>query len=847
MLSLRLLFRNLRSAEVRILGLATLMAVALVSSIALFADRLERAMEAQSHAFIASDRIIRSNSEIHPDWLAQAQQAGLRTARTTVFQSMVFHGDASHLASVKAVSDGYPLIGELETRLTPFGEGPLTVIKQGPAPGEVWVEGRLFPLLQLQVGDQLEVGEGRFKVSKVLVTEPDRGQGFMSFGARVMMHEQDLPATGVLQEGSRASYNLLLGGEPGEIDNYINALTPALSVHERVIDVAKAQSRIARNLKTAKNFLMLASVFGVLLAGIAVAMAAQRFCARHIDQVALLKSLGVVSAKIQRLYLAQLVWLGALAGSIGLVAGLALQGAIAQSLAQLLTVTLPPPGVLPALLGVGAGFLCLLFFALPPLWPLPRVAPIKVLRRETPVPTTTGRVQLLIGVLSSFGLLWLYSGELMLSLVVMLAWAGVALLAVGVAALSLKLLKRYAANAGSQWRLAIASLQRRKTETHLQVVVFGTALMLLATLLLVRGSLLEEWRLQLPENAPNHFVVNLAPHELPAFETLLATKKLTHSGLYPLVRGRLTHINGEDAKARAIAKAQAQAESEDDNAGSREGPQGPEAMTRELNLSWTQNVPEGNNLTQGQWWSETESAAATPEVSLEAEFAKWRDIELGDELTFSIGGLVTTAKVTSFRTLRWDSLKPNFFVLFNPGALDNFAPMYMTSLYAPPDGGRFVAELVQQHPTALVVEMEKIFAQVRLVIDQVSGSVQLVFWLVFVASMLVLMASVHASMDARTQELGLLRAMGSARGLLRARLWIEFAALGALSGLVAALGAEGLLWGLQRFVFDLKWQLHPWVWIATPAFGALVIGGFGAWSCRHLLRLPPATVLRQAA
>lgn len=845
MLSLRLLFRNLRSPEVRILGLATLMAVALVSSIALFADRLERAMEAQSQAFIASDRVIRSNRAIPTAWFDQAQAFSLRTATTTQFSSMVFHGDASHLASVKAVSDDYPLIGELETRMIPFGDGLVETHSGGPAAGEVWVEGRLFPLLQLQIGSQLEVGEAVLRVAKVLVSEPDRGQGFMNFGARVLMHINDLPATGVLQDGSRASYKLLLGGDQSVIDEFIGSLNPALTVHERVIDVEKAQSRISRNLKTAKNFLMLASVFGVLLAGIAIAMAAQRFCSRHVDQVALLKSLGVVTGKIQRLYLFQILWLAAIAGALGLLFGVLLQGAIAQSLSSLLTVSLPAPGFLPALLGVGAGFLCLLFFALPPLWPLPKVAPIKVLRRETPVPTTTGRLQLLIGVVSSFLLLWLYSGEFALSGVVMAAWSLVAILATAMAMMGLEFLKRYAANAGSQWRLAVASLRRRQAETNLQVVVFGTALMLLATLLLVRGSLLEEWRLQLPEDAPNHFVVNLSPGELPEFETMLERKSLTHSGLFPLVRGRLTHINGEDAKARALAKAQAEQENEDAKSES-EGPTGPEAFTRELNLSWTSTLPEGNTLTDGQWWS-VGAQSQLPQVSLEAEFAQWRDIELGDKLTFSIGGLVLHAEVTSFRSLRWDSLKPNFYVLFSPGALDNFAPMYMTSLYAPADGGRFVAELVQQHPTALVIEMEKIFSQVRQVIDQVSGSVQLVFWLVFVASMLVLMASVNASMDARTQEVGLLRAMGSGRGILRQRLWIEFAALGALAGLVAAAGAEGLLWALQRFVFELNWQFHPWVWLATPLFGAAVIGAFGAWSCRHLLQLPPATVLREAS
>lgn len=843
MLSLRLLYRNLRSPEVKILGIATLMAVALVSSIALFTDRLERAMEAQSHAFIAADRLIRANKPTPPAWAQQAAESGLRTAKTTVFSSMVFNGDASHLASVKAVSDGYPLVGKLETRTAPFGDEPATVHTHGPAPGEVWVEGRLFPLLQLELGDTIEVGEALLRVARVLVSEPDRGQGFLNFGARVLMHEHDLANTGVLQPGSRASYSLLLAGDESAIEQFLEALSPALTVHERVVDVASAQRRVADSLATARNFLMLASVFGVLLAGIAIAMAAQRFCSRHIDQVALLKSLGVVSSKIQRLYLTQLLWLGGFAGSIGLLLGVGLQALIAQSIAELVATELPTPGLIPGLLGVFAGFLCLLFFALPPLWPLPKVAPVRVLRRETPVPTVAGRWQLLAGFISSFLLLWLYSGTAKLSGLVMLAWGLVALAAAGIAVLGLWLLGRYANQWGSQWRLALASLRRRRAETTLQIIVFGTALMLLATLLLVRSSLLEEWRLQLPDDAPNHFIVNLAPHETDSFEQLLHANSLEHSGLYPLVRGRLTHINGEDAKARD-ERLRTEGRAQED-AGEGQSRNGPEALTRELNLSWSTDLPEGNRLTDGHWWG-TDATSADVQVSVEAEFAARSQIVVGDTLQFSIGGLSLTASVTSLRSLRWDSLRPNFFVLFNEGALDNFSPMFMTSLYAPPDGGRFVSELLQQHPTVLVIEMEKIFEQVRSVIAQVSSSIQLVFWLVFGAAMLVLLASVHASMDARMQEIGLLRALGSGRGLLRQRLWIEFSALGLLAGLVAAAGAEGLLWALQRFVFELSWQPHPWVWLLTPCFGALTIGTLGAWSCRHLLRLPPVTVLRLA-
>lgn len=822
-----MLRRNARAQEVQILGLAVVLAVGLVTAIALFASRLESAMVANANHFLAADRQIRSNAAIADSWQAQASEAGVRQAFTVEFASMVFKGDHAHLASVKAVSEHYPLLGELEVTDIPFGVTTPEVVTQGPPAGELWVEGRLFPLLNIKLGDWLEVGESELQVTRVLVKEPDRGQGFSSFGARVLMNLQDLPATGVIQDGSRASYRWLLAGDSDSIDQLIKQLNPALTVHQRVVTLAQAQGRVAENLARARSFLMLASVFGLLLAGIAVAIAAQRFCARHVDQVALLKSLGVVAGRIRALYFSQILWLCVIASAIGLFVGWALHWFIAQSLVQLLDVVLPAPGPGPFALGASAGLLCLGLFALPPLWPLPAVAPIKVLRRETPVATTPGKTQLLLGLGSFSLLLWLYTQNVMLTGIVVLAWVLVALLSIALCLLGLRWLHGYAARMGSHWRLAVASLRSRQAETLLQLVVFGSALMLLASLLTMRGSLLDEWRMQLPKDAPNHFVVNVAPHEVAGFEQLLINEGRQHRGLYPMVRGRITAINGEGV---------------DTLRPDREEQEGPEALTRELNLSWSETLPEGNTLVSGEWWSATNNTDVA--ISVEQELAKNLGVALGDTVTFSIGGLELNAKVASLRSLRWDSFTPNFYVLFSPGALESFAPMYMTSFYAPDDGGRFVASIIKSHPTALVIEMDKIFDQIRQVVEQVSGAVELVFWIVLAASLLVLLAAVSASMEARTQELGLLRALGAGPGLLRWRLVIEFSALGGLAGLLAALGAEGFLFALQTLSFNMEPQFHPWLWIMTPVFGALVIGVLGMVRCQHLLRIEPAQVLR---
>lgn len=827
MLSLKLLWRNLRTPETRILGLACALAVTMVCAIALFAERLEGAMVRSANSFLAADRAIRSSKALPDAWLQAAGAAQLRTARTVSFSSMLYAGDRVHLASVKAVSAAYPLLGQLEVRRQ-LQAGEPEKLTHGPAPGEVWLEPRLFNLLAIAPGDVIELGDARLRATRVLVAEPDRSQGFTDLGGRALMHYDDLAATAVLQPGSRADYRLLLAGPEQIIDQVIARFDPPLSVHDREVKLAQAQGRVAGNLQRARQFLTLASLFGVLLSGVAMAIAAQRFCVRHIDQVALLKSFGISAARLRWLYLSQLFWLAGLASLVGLSLGYGLHGLLTDAIARLLGASLPAAGPLPAVLAVITGYFCLLFFTLPPLWPLQKVAPVKVIRREMPVPSTPGGLQLLLALCLALIFMWAFTGDLLMSGLVSVGVALVAATAAALAWLVLRAAQSFAGRVGGRWRLVLATLKSRSAEAVLQLAVISSALLLLGSLLLMRTSLLSEWRSQLPAQAPNVFVVNLSEAELPAFESYLQRLGLQHAGLYPLVRGRVTAVKGQPV--------------------SQMGDDRPEALRRELNLSWSAGLPAGNSLVQGHWWPEAEPAAPGQlRISVEQGLARDLALAPGDVLEFSLGGLPLTARIASVRSLQWGSLQPNFYVLFEPGALADFAPMFMTSLYSAPDQGQFVSGLVKAHPTAIVIDMERVFKQVRQVVDQVSGAVQLVFWMVLLAALLVVLAAVYASMDQRGQELGLLRSLGAGPRLLRASLVLEFALVGALAGLLAAAGSEALLWSLQAWVFKMQWQPHFWLWLLSPLAGALLVAGLGLWACRPLLRLTPADLLRSAA
>lgn len=830
MLAIHLLKRNWRSGELKLLGFSLVLAVAVLSGIAIFTDRLESTLVSESNSMLGADYIVRGSQPHNSEWPMAAERSGIRHTQSALFSSMVFAGDEMHLASVKAVDEDYPLRGQFEISRVPFAmnANDIEIAKAIPVAGEAWVDSRLLPLLKINLGDKVAVGEFELTVTHVLIREPDSASPFSMTGARLIMNIDDLPKTQVIQPGSRVDYQWLVSSDDGQrLKQFIDQLKPQLNKHQRLIDINSAQERVGRTLKTSKQFLLLSAVIAVLLAGVAIAIAARQFSARHTDQVALMKSLGASATRIRSLYFSQLFLLGVVASLLGLALGNFLQQIIAVSLQEAYQLRLGPAGFYPYVLSFSSGLICLIFFALPALWHLPGVPPLKILRRELVVGATQVWEQAALALFAVLTLVVLFSRDFELALSISGALLAVITTTLILAYGLLFLSKTWVANLGSFWRLAFANLQRSPGQSLIQILVFAVAIMLLFTLTIVRTSLIEEWKVQVPDEAPNHFLVNIPPDELPHVQTLLQSAQIRPEPIYPMMRARLTHINGvETTEGQRSAS---------------------NALRRELNVTWAETLAVDNKVLEGQWWDKWRGSGANlPGVSVEIETATEIGLKIGDKLQFSFGGLEMNVQVASFRSLDWRSMRPNFFFIFEPGSLDNYSPTYITSIYLPTAQKSFINTLLRDHPTILVMELDRIIEQIRSIVNQVSDGVLLVLWLTLAGGCLVLFAAVMGSIAARKQQAGLLRALGSPRQLIVGSICTEFAILGFLAGLIAIIGTEILLISLQTLVLETPIQPHYLFWIISPLSGALLVTLLGYMGCRRVVTTPPAIVLREA-
>ncbi len=822
----RLAWRDWRSGELVLLSAALIIAVGTVTAISLFVDRLHQALLLESANLLAADRYISSSAEIPQAFRDAAAAQGLDMADVMVFPSMIFAGeDKNQLVSVKAAGEGYPLRGKLIVADAPFARGTPTT--ELPARGEVWLDSRLFPALGVALGDQVEVGMHTLTVTQVLVNEPDRGGSFFDMGPRLLMHLDDVPATEVVQPGSRLSYRLLLRGESDVLDGLKETLP--LEPNFRWVGIQDASPRIGNALDRGESFLLLGGLLGVLLAGVAVALSAHRYAQRHYDHVGVLKTLGATPGDVLWGFLALLLIVGLVSVLVGLAAGALMHLAIVEALSAMIPVQLPLPSFRPFLVGSATGLICALAFAMPPLVHLRHISPMRVIRRDLGPTEVSQFVTYGAAAAGSLALLIWYSESLVLTLWTLLGTLGVLLVFGGLAMLMLRTSRVVGMQAASIWRLALSALQRRHRESTAQIMIFGLAMMLLSVLFLLRTALLDEWRTQIPENTPNHFVLNIAPDEVEAFDTLVATASDQRGGTYPIVRGRVVAVN--DVSVKSMREAQEAAGDQSD------GPR----LGGERNLTWSIEAPEDNAIVAGEWWAPDDPR---PQVSLEDEYALERGLALGDELTVDVGGVEVKAIVTSLRKLDWESMRPNFFIIFSPNVLDDFPATYMTSFYLPREGKRFLNELLGRFPTVTVLEVDAIIEQVQSIVDRVTQAVELVLSLVVVSGCLVLLASIQASKDARMREHALVRTLGGTRRLIRGSLAIEFAALGLMAGIVAVVGAEVTVSVLQTQVFELSNRLHPELWLTVPVLGALLIAAVGLLGTRQVVSSPPMMVLR---
>lgn len=828
-LSLRMLRRDLRSGELRVLLAALLVAVTCVTAVAFFTDRIGQALTRQAGELLASDLRLLADHPIPIAWREQAAALGLRSAELRNFRSMVMGPAGARLAEIKAAGAGYPLRGALRIADTPFAAGRPVA---GPPPvGEVWVEPSLLQQLGVQVGEDIAVGEARLRISAVLRHEPDRGGGLFSIAPRVLMNLADLPATGLEQAGSRLRYGLLLAGPPQAVTRYRHVVQPMLGRGERIEGAADARPEVRAALTRARQFLGLAAVVGVVLACVAIAMAAQRFARRHLDTCAVLRCLGARQAQISRIFVWQMALLGVAGGLLGALLGYFAQGVLAQLLGSLLVVELPAPSLLPVVAGLAVALGGLFGFALPPVLQLRAVPTLRVLRRELGGLRPASAGGYLAGLLGLAVLVVWQAGEWRMGLLMLAGIAFTALLLWLAASGLIRLLRRLPRHGHVAWRFGLANLVRRPGAATAQVMAFGLGLMVLLLLSVVRGDLLDAWAGRLPPDAPNRFVINIQPDQLDGVRAFFRQAGLPAADFHPMVRARLQAIDGRalnpddypDERARRLA-------------------------SREFNLSWARRLQADNAIVAGHWWR-TDAAGQVSEprqFSVEEGIARTLGIALGDRLRFDIAGETLEAPVTSLRSVQWDSFRANFFVLAPPGLLEPFPASYITSFFLPAAEAARLDALVQRFPNLTVIDISEVMAQVRSIIERVALAVQYVFLFTLAAGLTVLYAAIQASLDERLRENAILRALGARRRRLRQGLAAEFVSLGALAGLLAAALAGLLGYLLASRVLELDYVGNPWLWLLGPLLGGLGVGIAGLLGTRQVVNSPPLQVLRQS-
>lgn len=819
--SLRLLARDWRAGELHVLLIALIIAVASVTSVGFATDRVAQALRQQGNELLGADLVIVSDQAL-PQHAARARQLNLQHAATTSFVSMALSGDVNQLAEVKAVSENYPLRGELRIAREMFGaeQGVRTI----PAPGTVWADARLLQQLKLKVGDTLTLGAARFTVAALLTREPDRGGDLFSIAPRLLMNLNDVSATGLVQTGSRIRYRLLVAGEPGGVRQFRAGVENSLQPGERLETVEDARPEVRSALTRAERFLGLAALVSVLLAGAAVATAARRYGVRHLDTCAMLRCLGAPQAFITRSYLYQMLWLGVAASLLGCGAGYAAHGLFTDLLGRLIAAPLPPPSLRPALSGFATGLVMLLGFALPPLLALKNVPALRVLRRELGVPVR-GLPAYLSGILLLGGLMIWQAGDFKLgAYIVAGTLAALAVLAL-TAWLLVQGLTRLRTRVGVAWRFGLANIARRPASSVTQILAFGIGIMALLLLTLVRGDLLASWQDSLPREAPNRFIINIQAEQLSALRDFFAQQEMPAPEFYPMVRGRLVSIND-----RPVSPA----DYKDERAA--------HLVEREFNLSWMERLPEDNRIIAGEWWQ----GAAANLLSVEDGIAATLGIKLGDTLGYSIAGETFTAKVASLRKVDWDSFHVNFFVIAAPGALSRYPASYITSFYLPEQRQTLLGSLVKSFPNLTIIDVAAIMAEVRAIIERVTLALEYVFGFTLLAGFVVLYAALQATRDERLQDTALLRTLGASRRQLLTGLAAEFLLLGALAGLVAALASSVLGYILAEHVLHFPYVFNAWIWLTGLVVGGIGVAAAGVLGMLPAIRHPPLTMLRNA-
>ena len=791
--------QELRSTELVWLIVALTLSVTALSSVSFLADRMQRTFAFDARQLLASDLLLASDQPLPKGFLEEAQNRRLRVAQTIVFPSMASSGDHSKLASLKAVSDQYPLRGALKVE-----PAKQEVSLAGPPSGSVWVDRAMLATLKAAVGDRLKLGNTQFVIDGVLTQELDRGAGFMNFAPRVMMSLKDLPKTGLVGLGSRVTYRLLLAGTDSDIQAYEKWATTEIETQGlrgvRVESLENAQPMMRKTLERAERFLSLIALLTAMVSAVAIALSSRRYVLKQADSCAVLKCLGASSSNIFQKQLITLVRLGLIAAILGSILGFLVQQLLLLALGNLVLGNLHSVSLWPVLWSAALSWFLLMGFALPPLLGLVRVSPVRLIRKEYSGLPSTAIWIAVFGLSACLALIGVAARDWKLALWTALSFGA----AVGIFSLlswlALWLLSRVRTQ-NFVMRFVLVVQGRSVAYAIVQITALGIAIMSLLLILLLRQDLLSAWQGNIPSNAPNRFMINVQESQKQGIDQLLIDAGIGAPDFYPMVRGRLIDINQQTITPNTY---------QDENAR--------RLVDREFNLSYTNELPSGNKILSGKWIT-----GDAPQISLETGIAKTLKLKLGDQLTFELAGEKVTAPITSIRKLDWGSMRVNFFVIMPPSLLNQLPQSWITSYYQDPNRPDLDFRLSQTYPNLTVVDITASLQQIQGVLNKLTAALSLLFAFTVMAAVLVLIAAISATQDERFRNAALLKALGASRNVLARIATAELLLIGVIAGTLAGIAAGIAAWALGRYVLEI--EFHSF-------FQALMMGlVFGVSSC----------------
>jgi len=826
-LALRMMLRDLRAGELHLLGLAIVIAVASLTSVGFLADRVARGLDREANQLLGGDLLLRADHPWDGAFAGEAARRGLRSANTVLFTSMVSTETSAQLAGVKVVDPAYPLRGSVRT--APGPNQPDVLARGMPERGEVWLDERLFAALGLSVGDRVGLGRLEFRVGRMLTFESDRGANFFSLLPRAIFNAVDLADTGLLIEGSRASWRLHLAGDVDAVAAFERWARQRMGRGESVENIDNARPEVRSALDQAQRFLRLAALLAVILAAVAVGLSARRFMHRHLDGCAVMRCLGARQTQVLRIVIGEFVLFGLVAAAMGSGLGWGVQQGLAVILVQVMATELPAPSLIPLAHGLAVGLVLLIGFVLPQLLRLGRVSTLRVLRREITTVESRSGIAWAMGAAALLGIVFWIADDFRLGVFVAAGFAVALAVFAGTAWWVLRLLARLrgqGALGGSGWRYGLASLVRRMGASVTQVSALGLGMTALLLLTLIRADLLDNWRRMSPPDAPNRFIINIQPDQRDPLADFFSSRGLDAPAIRPMIRGRLIAINGREVRPDDYLDQRTRRLAE-----------------REFNLSYGSALPDGNQVVDGRW----HGSGSAPQFSVEQGLAETFALKIGDQVRFDVAGRTVEAPISSVRKLSWDSMRVNFFFIAAEDMLEADPASLITSFRLAPGDHGLTTELVNRFPNLSVIDIEAVIAQVQSMMDKLILIVQFVFGFALLAGFVVLFAALQSTHDERDYELAVLRTLGARNRQMRQALIAEFAVLGGVASVLAVAGASAIGWLLARYAFKIDYMPAVWPLVLAIIVGAALVVAGGWLGTRKLLERAPLATLRALA